>query len=130
MPYRVNHIHIKTAEPGAVASFYAEAFNFEILSDEVRPSGDRFIRCRPEATDALVIISNQRTGEVLRPAIGDPQLGLDHFAIETETLAADLDRVRRLGAEVVEGPFTLPTGVTVAFLKAPGDVRIELMQLS
>ena len=46
MPFRINHIHIKAPDPRKAAEWWAEAFDFKIISDETRPFGDRFIRCQ------------------------------------------------------------------------------------
>ena len=41
--YKINHIHIKSTDPEKDANWFVNAFNFEIISDEVRSVGDRFI---------------------------------------------------------------------------------------
>jgi lactoylglutathione lyase len=48
MAYRINHIHLKAPDPRETAEWYARAFGFKILDDEVRVFGDRFIRCQSE----------------------------------------------------------------------------------
>ena len=67
MPFRINHIHIKAADPRKAADWWAEAFGFQILSQETRPFDDRLIRCHADG-GMLVSISNARTGETLAPA--------------------------------------------------------------
>ena len=69
MPFRINHIHIKAADPRKAAEWWVSAFRFKILSDQTRPFGDRFIRCEAEG-GTLVTISNARTGETLAPGQG------------------------------------------------------------
>ena len=62
MGYSFNHVHLKAPDPKATADWYVKAFNFKILRDEVRPSGDRFLRCQTE--DGVIFnISAARTGE-------------------------------------------------------------------
>jgi lactoylglutathione lyase len=128
MPYLVSHIHVKSADPKSTADWYVKAFNFTILSDEVRIWGDRFIRCKPEATEVLVMFSEARTGEKLNPGSAEAHFGLEHFGIDTPDLVADLKRLTALGAVVAEGPIEAPGGNLLAFIKTPGDVRIELIQ--
>jgi catechol 2,3-dioxygenase-like lactoylglutathione lyase family enzyme len=127
MPFRINHIHIKAADPRKAAEWWAEAFGFEILSDETRPFGDRFIRCQADG-GMLVSISNARTGETLGPGNASAHFGLEHFAIESEAIEADIARLQKLGAKLQEGPTLAPNGVRFAFLEAPDEVRIELVQ--
>ena len=62
MAYEFNHVHLKAPDPKKTADWYVQAFNFQIVSDAVRPVGDRFIRCQtPDGT--VINISGARTGE-------------------------------------------------------------------
>jgi catechol 2,3-dioxygenase-like lactoylglutathione lyase family enzyme len=76
----------------------------------------------------LVSISNARTGETLGPGNASAHFGLEHFAIESEDIEADIARLATLGARLQEGPTLAPNGVRFAFLEAPDEVRIELVQ--
>ena len=128
MPFRINHIHLKSPDPEKTADWYVRAFNFEIVSDTVRPVGDRFIRCKSEDGGMAVNISGARTGETLGPGDANPHHGLEHFGFDTVDIAADIERLEKLGAKLMEGPMEQPGGVQIAFMKAPDDVRIELIQ--
>lgn len=127
MAFRINHIHLKGPDPKKTADWYVQAFNFKIVSDEVRPVGDRFIRCTTEDGSANITISGARTGET--PAKGDAGVhyGLEHFGIDSADVDADVARLVALGAKLQEGPLSTPTGVRVAFLAGPDDVRLELV---
>src|SRR6185436_5474785 len=46
MGFRINHIHLKSPDPKKTADWYVKAFDFEIMSDDVRVFGDRFLRCK------------------------------------------------------------------------------------
>lgn len=129
MPFRINHIHIKSPDPRKAAEWWVEAFGFKIVSDETRPFGDRFVRCQADG-GMLLSISNARTGEVLAPAGSDgARWGLEHFAIESDDIDADIARLTQLGAKHQEGPLVAPNGVRFAFLGVPDGVRVELVQL-
>ena len=129
MPFRINHIHIKALDPRKAAEWWVQAFAFKIVSDETRPFGDRFIRCLAEGGGMTLSISNARTNETLGPADPSAHLGLEHFAIESENIEADIARLEQLGAQRQEGPTLAPNGVRFAFLRVPGDVRVELVEL-
>ena len=130
MPFRINHIHIKAADPRKVADWWAEAFALQIFGDETRPYGDRFIRCRTEDGAMLVTISGARTGETLGPGDASPHHGLEHIAIEVDDIEADIARLVKLGARLQEGPIDVPgIGIRVAFIEVPEAVRVELMQM-
>jgi len=129
MPFRINHIHIKAADPRKAAEWWVGAFAFKIVSDETRPFGDRFVRCQADG-GMLLSISNARTGETLAPAGSDgARWGLEHFAIESDDIEADIARLQRLGAKLQEGPLKAPNGVRFAFLGVPDNVRVELVEL-
>ena len=124
--YKVNHIHIKSKDPEKDANWFVNAFNFEITSDEVRSVGDRFIMCQSE-DGFRVNISGERTNEELGPSDADPHYGLEHFGLDSNNLEEDISRLESLGAALSEGPIEMP-GIRIAFLKTPGDVRVELIE--
>jgi catechol 2,3-dioxygenase-like lactoylglutathione lyase family enzyme len=128
VPFRINHIHIKASDPRKAAEWWQKAFDFKILSDETRPFGDRFVRCQADG-GMLVTISDARTNEKLAPGNASAHFGLEHFAIESADIGADIARLEALGAKLQEGPLLAPNGVRFAFLGAPDDVRLELVQL-
>ena len=127
MAYKINHIHLKARDPEKTVEWWAKAFNFKVVSDEVRPVGDRFIRCESEG-GLRVNISSERTGETLDSGNAMAHWGLEHFGFDSADIEGDIKRLEGLGAELLEGPIGPPDGVRVAFLKAPDDVRIELIQ--
>ncbi len=127
MPFIVNHIHLKSSDPKATADWFVKAFKVEIASDIVRPVGDRFIATKTEG-GLTINISSERTGETLGPADANPHYGLEHFGFDTDDIDADIKRLQALGAELKEGPIYNPGGVTIAFIAAPGGIRIELIE--
>lgn len=129
MPLKINHIHIKSADPRKTAEWYEAAFGYTIISDETRIFGDRFIRCDSGHGGMLVSISNARTDETLGPASASARYGLEHFAVESEDLEGDIARLEKLGAKLQEAPVSAPNGVRFAFIEVPGAVRVELLQL-
>lgn len=80
MPFIVNHIHLKSSDPKATADWFVEAFNVEIVADDVRSVGDRFIKTMTEG-GLTINISGERTGETLGPADAEPHYGLEHLVL-------------------------------------------------
>ena len=128
MAYRINHIHLKAADPRRTADWYVRAFNFTIVTDDTRVFGDRFVRCLSEDGGMAVNISGARTGERLGPGDASAHHGLEHFGVDSVDIAADIRRLEGHGARLLEGPIDVPNGPLIAFLQAPDDVRIELVQ--
>ena len=128
MAYEFNHVHLKVPDPEKTANWYVKAFNFKIISDTVRPVGDRFVRC--ETADGIVVnISGARTNEQMGIGDATAHYGLEHFGINVDDMDAEIKRLEGLGAELVDGPMEAANGLRIAFIKAPDDVRIELLQL-
>lgn len=128
MAYEFNHVHLKAPDPKATADWYVEAFGFTILNDTVRPVGDRFIRC--QTSDGVAVnISGARTNEALEDGNADVHWGLEHFGINVDDMDAEIERLTGLGAVLKEGPLDNPGGLRIAFIAAPDDTRIELLQL-
>lgn len=126
MAYAINHIHLKSTDPQSSAAWWAQAFNFKIVSDVVRPEfGDRFVVCESE-NGIRVNISGARTGERLRPGDAQPHEGLEHFGFDSADLEADIKRLQGIGAELLDGP-TAVGPIRICFMRAPDNVRIELI---
>ncbi|PWU18070.1 MAG: hypothetical protein C5B48_15235 [Candidatus Rokuibacteriota bacterium] len=128
MAYRINHIHLKAPDPRKTAEWYVKAFAFQIVSDETRVFGDRFVRCQSEDGGMMVNISGARTGETLGPGDASAHHGLEHFGFDSASLETDITRLEGLGARLLEGPIQIPNGPRIAFLWAPDDVRVELIE--
>ena len=128
MGYVFNHVHLKAPDPMKTAEWYAEAFDFTIVSDIVRPSGDQFVVTR--TPDGVTVnISGARTGESMGDGNADVHWGLEHIGITIDDLDAELERLAGMGAELKEGPIDVPNGPKIAFIAGPDDTRIELLEL-
>lgn len=128
MPYRVNHIHLKSPDPKKTADWYVKAFNLVVDSDMVRPSGDRFIRCKAEDGSMAINISGARGAESMGNGDAMPHWGLEHFGFDSVDLDADIARLESIGAKLLERPAPAANGVQICFVQAPDNVRIELIQ--
>lgn len=127
--FRINHIHLKSPDPKALADWFVDAFNLTIVSDTVRVFGDRFIGCDSE--DGMrVNISGARTGEQMGQGDADPHYGLEHFGFDVVDMDEEIKRLEGLGAVLADGPYDTGDGRKIAFIKAPDDIRIELIQQS
>ena len=78
---------------------------------------------------AIVNISSARTGETPDDGSADVHWGLEHIGITVEDMDAELERLAAMGATLKEGPIDVPDGPIIAFIAAPDDTRIELLQV-
>ena len=128
MAYEFNHVHVKAPDPEATANWYVRAFGFTIFNDVVREFGDRFIQCK--TSDGVVVnISGARTNESLGDGDANAHWGLEHFGITVDDVETEIERLEGHGAVLMEGPIQTQAGPKIAFIKAPTDVRIEILQL-
>ncbi len=128
MPYPIDHIHVKSQDPDASASWFQEAFGFEIVESRTRNQGDRFVRMR-DSKGLPFTVSGARPGEKLSPASAEVHWGLEHFGVLVEDLDAEIERLTGMGAELKEGPIdqTAEGYPIVAFMAVPGGIRVELV---
>ena len=69
----------------------------------MRVFGDRFISC--ETPDGIrVNISGARTNEKMGDGDATAHWGLEHFGIDVDDVEAEIERLKALGAESMEGP--------------------------
>ncbi len=129
MAFAINHIHLKAPDSEKTANWYVKAFDFKLVSDTVRKFGDRFIRCE-SAGGMVVNISGARTAEQMGGGDATPHWGLEHFGVDVDDMDAEIARLEGLGAELMEGPIQSAPNMRIAFIKAPDDVRVELIEVS
>ena len=106
-----------------------KAFQFEIFSDRTTGAGARSIECKT-VDGILVRISGPRLGDDMEPGDSGIHYGLEHFGLIVQDLESELIRLENWGAPTLDGPLEIGNGRKVAFIKAPDNVRIELMQIS
>ena len=122
----MNHIHLKATEPRKTAAWYVEMFGAEIVRD-TENQGAVFLGLDMAGT--RLSISSPAAGQSLPQGSADVHLGLEHYGLETDDLEGLMGRLQSGGVEVLEPLRALESGLKIAFVRAPDDVRIELMQL-
>ena len=73
-------------------------------------------------------ISGRAEGEDPVPGSTDPRYGLDHFGFEVDDMAEVTAHLKANGVQFGCEPWTMPSGSTVAFIVAPDQVSVELIQ--
>ena len=122
--YTYDHIHLRAREPEKMADYYRDVFGAKVAV-AAQPNGQPRIEMD---LDGLVILIAASPGEDAVESPPDPYLGLDHFGLRVENIDGTVDELKRRGAEIIDGPRTIRPGVRIAFVRAPENVRIELLQ--
>jgi catechol 2,3-dioxygenase-like lactoylglutathione lyase family enzyme len=125
VPYVYDHIHLRTRDPQGMAEYFHRMFDARII-ESVQSDG------RPRVDidiDGLIVFIAPVASDADVPASPpDAHLGLDHFGFRVENVDETVAELKRRGADIADEPHTIRPGVRIAFVRAPDDIRIELLQ--
>ena len=125
MKFGMNHIHIKAEDPRSTAQWYVDTFGATVAG-EAEMGGS--VTVRTDLGGVRVNIT-QASAESLLAGSSDPHMGLEHFGIETDDIDGAMAELEGKGVKVLEAIRPLPNGMRIAFVEAPDNVRVEIMQL-
>ncbi len=121
-----NHLHLRSEDPDDAAKWYCDNIGASITSE--RPlSTTKSIQLELNGHH-LMTISGRAEGEDPVPGSTEPRYGLDHFGFETDDLLGLADHLKGNGVKFNCEPWTMPSGSMVAFVVAPDEVSVELIQ--
>ena len=123
--YTYDHIHLRTKQPEEMASWFEKMFDARVIHSV---QSDGFERTDLDIDGLMVFIAPVPAEEVMQSNPSDPHLGLDHFGFRVDNLEETVADLKSRGADMAREPRTIRPGVHVAFVRAPDDVRIELLQ--
>ncbi len=123
--YSYDHIHLRSQDPMATAQYFNKMFDAKIL-ESIQSDGQP--RIDLDINGLIIFIA--KADENTPPGPVDPHLGLDHFGLRVDNLAEAAADLKAKGAEFASEPRDLRPGLKIAFVRAPGDVRIELLERS
>jgi len=125
MAYRYDHMHLRTRDVKKTAEYYRDTFGAKIvesIQSDGRPRTDLDL-------DGLTIFIASVHAEAKTPnAPAEPYIGLDHFGLRVDDMDAAVGELKRRGAQFSMEPRTIRPGVRIAFIQAPDNVRIELLE--
>ncbi len=126
MKIALNHLHFRSEDPDAAAKWYCDNFGADITSE--RPlSTTKSIQLELDG-EHIMTISGEAEGENAIAGTTEPRFGLDHFGFETDDLMQLSERLKKNGVKFNCEPWTMPSGSMVAFVVAPDEVSVELIQ--
>ena len=123
--YTYDHIHLRTKNPDEMAAYFEKMFDARVIKSV---QSDGFVRTDLDIDGLMVFIAAVPEAEDMAGSPRDPHLGLDHFGFRVDNLEETVAELKRRGADMAREPRTIRPGVHVAFVRAPDDVRIELLQ--
>jgi len=128
MAYAINHVHIRSADPHASASWYEKHFGAKIVSEREVMPGTITISMELGGPVRLNVSSKPEGTSDERAVAELNRLGLEHFGFAVEDLEADLERLEGAGVRIVLPLTEVVGGTRLAYIEGPDDVLIELVQ--
>lgn len=128
MKYAINHVHIRSSDPRASASWFEKYFSAKKLWErEIMPGT---ITVSMEVGGPVRLnISSKPAGSSDQGSVAElNRLGLEHFGFDVLDLEAELHRLEDAGIRIVLPLTEVPTGARLAYIEGPDGVLIELVQ--
>ncbi len=118
------HIHLRSPDPAATAGWYEQMLGAEVIRT---PQPDGSTRIDLDLSGQKVFIAQSdpaKTGSSPQT----PYMGLDHFGLTVTDIDTAVSELKAKGVAFTMEPKTIRPGVRIAFLTAPQNVSIELIQ--
>jgi lactoylglutathione lyase len=122
--FTFEHIHLRSPDPEATASFYERMFGAHVI----RSMQDGKPRVDVELGGMQVFIAPVPPDGKTADPPETPYQGLDHFGLTVTGIDAVVAGLKAKGAEITREPVTIRPGVRIAFLRGPEKVSIELIE--
>lgn len=119
--FTFDHIHLRSPDPEATAAFYERVFGVEL-------------RRSPQRIDFVLGGQAIFVSPITEPTTGDapsaPYRGLEHIGLAVKDIDGVVAELKGKGVAFTMEPTTIRPGVRIAFLRAPENVSIELLERS
>lgn len=117
--FKWDHLQLCSADAEATAAWFARCLNAEI----VRRPGRVDLRIG-SINLFITALASAQTGR----ADGERKQGIDHFGLVVDDLDAAFEHLSRCDAEIVEPIMQVRPGVRACFVRAPGDILVEILE--
>ena len=125
MSWSYDHVHLKASDLEKTVRYY-EA-NFGAAKKFSRPfRGTTIVGL--DLNGMTLLVSGAAEGENPKRGSTDPQFGLIHFGLRCNDLQQKVAELKGNGVELTMDVTDIGGGTKIAFVKAPDEVLIELLQ--
>ena len=125
--YRYDHMHLRSRDVKKTAEYYHQMFDAKIV-ESIQSDGKP--RTDLDLNGLTIFIAAVPPEAAVPPGPTVPYVGLDHFGLRVENMDEAVAELKRRGASFMMEPRTIRPGVRIAFVQAPENVRIELLERS
>ena len=120
--YGFDHIHLRTPDPEATASWYERILGAEIIRS--MQNGKPRIDMKVGGADIFLIATDEKSA----PAPVAPYAGIDHFGLIVEDLDAAYAELKAKGVHFTMEPTQLRPEIRISFIRGPENVSIEILE--
>jgi lactoylglutathione lyase len=124
--YTWDHIHLRTANPEAMAKWFETILGAQVLRSEQEGKP----RIDLKLGGANIFIAPVAAGDGVNAPPTTPYRGLDHFGLAVSGIDAIASDLKKKGVEFTKEPTTVRPGVRICFIRGPEGVSIELLDRS
>ena len=121
--YTWDHVHIRTKNPEATATWFERMLGAEVI----RSMQQGQPRIDLKLGGASIFIAPVAAGDGVNPPPATPYQGLDHFGLSVNGIDAIAAELKGKGVEFTKEPATIRPGVRVCFIRGPEGISIELL---
>ncbi|MBV8084676.1 MAG: VOC family protein [Chloroflexi bacterium] len=124
--FSYDHIHLRSRDPLATAKFYERMFDATII-ESVQ---DGQPRIDLDLNGLTIFIARVPADSNMPDKPVGQHLGLEHFGLRVDNLDETAAELKRRGATFATEPRQSRPGVKIAFIEAPENVQIEIIERS
>ena len=127
MGYKPDHVHLRCQDVEETVRYYVNLFGGKILNRVA-------VRALPivqvDVGGQRLFFSPKLPEHDVEPNTGNPRWGVYQLAFAVEDMDAAVAELKAKGAEFEGDPIVVDPSITIAFIKGPDGVQIELLQRS
>ena len=123
--YWYDHVHLMSPDPVKTSQFYEEMIGAEKINQRELPGGGLSIELHINGSRILIMQTKSPT------ATPPDQIdaGLEHFGLFTDDVVAAVADLKAKGVKIRDEVREIRPGVKIAFIWAPENVLIELVEI-
>lgn len=127
--FQCDHVHLKAVDVEKTAQWYVDKLGARITFEgHFQGSKVRYL----DLSGFTFIVFGQLQGEEGDKTPIEPTLrtrfGVDHFGFAVDDMEDAVAGLRAKGVTILEGPWSPRPGLTICYIEAPDNARIELSQ--
>jgi catechol 2,3-dioxygenase-like lactoylglutathione lyase family enzyme len=117
MTFKMNHVHLKTADPDKTSQFYVDTLGAKIVSKNA--TGGYRLDLHGLSLNVSRFLDQQKR---------EQKYGMEHIAIDTDELDNLVEKLKGQGIHILEETL-VSGGRRVCFFEGPDGVQLEFIEM-